>query len=144
MYHSEPRQKRLGLLKLDDLYKLQVNCLTYDCLKGDAPQQFKSLFIRKRDGGSASTRSQADNPNDIRLKDVIPSPGPVGKSIFSHIAPTFWNNLPNDLKICSSKAEFRRKVKKHLLEPYSTIVRCNNRLCSDIEHCVFSRDFYQS
>ena len=140
MYHTEPRQKKLGLLKLEDLYKLQVNCFTYDCLKGQAPQNFRSLFEWKRDCGSASTRSHADNPYDIRLRNNNVSSGPVGKASFSHVAPIFWNNLPNDLKTCASKAEFKRRVKKHLLEPYSTVINCNNRLCSDIEYCVFSRD----
>ena len=140
MYHSEPRQKKLGLLKLEDLYKLQVNCLTYDCLKGDAPDVFKKLFMRKRDCGSSRTRSQEDNPYDIKLREPNPSAGPVFNRSFSHIAPLFWNSLPNHLKNCNSKAKFRRKVKKHLLEPYSTIIQCRNRLCTDIEHCVFSRD----
>ena len=140
MYHSEPRQKKLGLLKLEDLYKTQVNCLTYDCLKGDAPDVFKKLFMRKRDCGSSRTRSQEDNPYDIKLREPNPSAGPVFNCSFSHIGPLFWNSLPNDLKNCNSKAEFRRKVKKHLLEPYSTIIQCRNRLCTDIDHCVFSRD----
>ena len=48
MYHCEPRQKKLGLLKLEDLYKLQVNCLTYDCLTGNAPEQFNTTFCGKK------------------------------------------------------------------------------------------------
>ena len=140
MYHCEPRQKKLGLLKLDDLYKLQVNCLTYDCLKGDAPDQFKSLFIRIKDCGSSQTRSHSANPYDIKLRLPAGNPGPVAKCSFSHVAPNFWNSLPNDLKNCLTKIEFRRKLKRHLIEPYSTIIHCSNRLCSDIDHCVFSRD----
>ena len=139
MYHCEPRQKKLGLLKLNDLYKLQVNCLTYDCLKGDAPEQFNTLFMRKRDCGSSQTRAQTENPDDIKLKISVLSPGPVMKSSFSHVAPSFWNVLPNELKSCATKQEFRRRLKSHLLEPYSTIIQCNNRLCTDTEYCVFSR-----
>ena len=140
MYHTEPRQKKLGLLKLEDLYKLQVNCLTYDCIKGEAPQLFKTLFERKRECGSASTRSHVENPNDIRLTSIHDHSGPVAKSSFAQVAPLFWNDLPNELKICNSKPEFKRKVKNHLLKPYSTIINCSNRLCSDTEYCVFSRD----
>ena len=140
MYHCEPRQKKLGLLKLDDLYKLQVNCLTYDCLKGDAPDQFKCLFIRKKDRGSSQTRSHSDNPNDIMVRTPSKNQGPVARTSFSYVAPTFWNSLPNELKTCNTKLEFRHKLKKHLLEPYSTIINCSNPLCSDIDYCVFSRD----
>ena len=140
MYHCEPRQKKLGLLKLDDLYKLQVNCLTYDCLKGEAPDQFKGLFMRIKDCGSSRTRSHSENPYDIKLRTPIGNPGPVAKCSFSHVAPNLWNSLPNDLKNCLTKLEFRRKLKQHLIEPYSSIINCSNRLCSDIDYCVFSRD----
>ena len=122
MYHCEPRQKKLGLLKLEDLYKLQVNCLTYDCLQGDAPEQYNTLFMRKKGCGSSLTRSQRNNPYDIKLQKPESNPGPVTKSSFSHVAPTFWNSLPNSLKSCSTKAEFCRKVKQHLLEPYIALI----------------------
>ena len=102
-------------LGLEDLYKLQVNCLTYDCLKGDASEQFGTMFMRKNDCGSSRTRAHNDNPNDIKLRTPEPSPGPVAKSSFSHVAPTFWNDLPNDLKSCATKQEFRRRLKRHLL-----------------------------
>ena len=137
-----------GLQNMPDLatnmLNLQVNCLTYDCLTGDAPEQFNTIFMRKKDCGSSATRSQCENPYDIKLQTPESSPGPVTKSSFSHVAPIFWNSLPNSLKTCPTKAEFRRKVKQHLLEPYSTVIQCTNRLCSDIEHCVFSRDLQNS
>ena len=141
MYHCEPRQKKLGLLKLEDLYKQQVNCLTFDCLNGNAPENFTQLFIMKKDCGSLSTRSQSDNPHDIMLRKPHSNIGPVTKTSFSHIAPLLWNSLPNELKSSKTKPEFKRKLKHHLLEPYSTIILCDNRLCSDTEHCKFSREF---
>ena len=134
MYHCEPRQKKLGLLKLEDIYKLQVNCFTYDCLNSDAPDHFNRLFIRKRNCGSSSTRSQTNDPYDIKLQIPESRPGPVAKSSFSHVAPMFWNSLPNDLKNCPNKTLFRSKLKRHLLESYSTIIQCSNRLCSDTEY----------
>ena len=140
MYHSEPRQKKLGLLKLEDLYKLQVNCLTFDCLKGDAPDHFKRLFMYSKDCGSSRTRSHNENPNNITLCTPTKRPGPVAKCSFSQVAPNFWNYLPNELQTCQTKNEFRRRVKRHLIEPYSTVIKCSNRLCSDIEFCTFSRD----
>ena len=140
MYHCEPRQKKLDLLKLEDLYKLQVNCLTYDCLKREAPDLFNQLFMFKKDCGSSKTRSHVENPLDIKLRDQMQNAGPVSKSSFSHVAPLFWNSLPNELRCCKTKDEFRRKVKQHLLEPYSTIINCQNRLCSDTENCIYSRN----
>ena len=38
MDHSEPRLKKLGILKLEDLYKMHPICLTYDCLNGEVPE----------------------------------------------------------------------------------------------------------
>ena len=134
MHHCEPRQKELGILKLHDLYKLQMNCLTFDCLRGDSPKWFADLFIRKGDATATVTRSQTDKPFDIQLKEPIMNPGPVLKSSFPLKAPEFWNQLPNNLKNCSSKKEFRSKAKKHLLDSYNNIILCSNPLCSDIEY----------
>jgi hypothetical protein len=42
---SEPRLEDLGILKLNDLYKLHTACLVYDCLiYKDAPAHLQGLF----------------------------------------------------------------------------------------------------
>ena len=101
---------------------------------------FNQLFRYKKDCGSSKTRSHVENPLDIKLRDQMQNAGPVSKSSFSHVAPLFWNSLPNELRCCKTKDKFRRKVKQHLLEPYSTIINCQNRLCSDTENCIYSRN----
>ena len=81
MDHSEPRLKKMGVLRLSDLYKMQVNCLTYDCVKGPCPTFFNSLFRPKSSTSNASTRSQSTKPLDIELVNVT-SKGPLQKHTF--------------------------------------------------------------
>jgi hypothetical protein len=71
MDHSEPRLKSLGILKLNDLYKLHTACLVYDCLNGDAPAQLQGLFSYTAGGSRASTRSQTSKPLDIKATKPI-------------------------------------------------------------------------
>ena len=40
--HTEPRMKKLELLKLDDLYKTECMLLIHDSVHGNAPSNIKS------------------------------------------------------------------------------------------------------
>ena len=138
MDHSEPRQKDLEILKIRDLYKMRTNCLTYDCLHGNAPEMFKNLFVQntERDmGNTRTTRSQSNRPNNIRLRQTVNNPGPVTKSCFFFTAIEIWNELPDDIKTSSSKNQFKNRLKKHYLESYKSIIPCSNPLCGDIQNC---------
>ena len=38
----------------------------------------------------------------------------MDRSTFSYVAPTWWNNLPNDVKNFQSLAEFKSKARTFL------------------------------
>jgi hypothetical protein len=44
MEHTEPRLKKLGILKLEDLYRYHVRNLVYDCLNDHAPSEKFEIF----------------------------------------------------------------------------------------------------
>jgi hypothetical protein len=46
--HCEPRQKQLRILKLEDLYRMHTNRLTYDCLNGESQQKPGTTFLLHR------------------------------------------------------------------------------------------------
>ena len=133
--HSEPRQKTLGILKLDDLYKLQICATVFDCLTGSAPPHFCEIFkIIGQDKGP-STRMQIEKPLNIATLNVIKNPGPVLSSSLLIQGPTLWNQLPNEIQASRSKEELRNKLKRFYLQQYISKTPCTNRLCADIRHC---------
>jgi hypothetical protein len=133
--HNEPRLKDLGILKLNDLYKLHTACLVYDCLIGDAPAHMQGLFSYIADGARTSTRSQTNKPLDIKATNPVIKPGPVLSSNFMCKGPELWNNLPESLQDFTNKVALRSKLKESYLVQYLDKPLCKNLLCSDINHC---------
>merc|ERR1712113_1314136 len=117
---------------------MRTNCLTYDCLNGNAPEAFCSLFIQNTERdmtNTRTTRSNSSRPHDIRPCQTISNPGPVSKSCFFLTAIDFWNELPLEIKTSSSKNQFKNRLKKHYLSSYQTVIACRNPLCGDIRNC---------
>ena len=135
MDHCEPRQKELGILKIDDLYKVQTVCLTYDCLNGFAPTELCTLFRHNTESMGATTRSQTDKPLDITVCSIPKRPGPVLSNSFLLKAPELWNQLPEPIQHSQNKSVLRFNLKKLLLDQYSNVSHCSNTLCSDVNFC---------
>jgi hypothetical protein len=138
MDHSEPRQKKLGILKIDDLYKKQVNCFVYNCLNGHAPQ-FKNSFSYISDSEGTTTRAITGKPHDIKVS-VCPNnrAGPIIGSSFLKKGPEFWNDLLPEIQNCPNRDLLKRQLKSHYLGKYTDKVPCSNAACSDHDHCVQS------
>ena len=64
--HTEPRMKKLGLLKFDDLYSIQSTLLVHDCFYGNAPQSLRSC-ISLANNSSHLLRNQTNNPLDLKV-----------------------------------------------------------------------------
>jgi hypothetical protein len=136
MDHSEPRLKGLGILKLNDLYKLHIACLVYDYLNGDAPAQLQGLFSYSADRARTSTRSQTNKPLDIKTTIPTKKPGLVLSSSFICKGPELWNNLSELLQASASKKVLRSKLHLH---QYVNKLPCKNALCADIDYCYHSQ-----
>ena len=117
---------------------MRTNCLTYDCLNGNAPESYRNLFVQNNERDMANTRttrSNSNKPHDIRLREAVNNPGPVTKSCFFLTAIDIWNELPDDIKASSSKNQFKSRLKKHYLSSYRPFILCSNPLCGDIHYC---------
>ena len=138
MDHSEPRMKRLGILKLEDLFKLQTVSLAFDCLKNESPEYFKNLFTYPNNTGR-TLRTQTAHPHNITLSVPRRIPGPTQKTSFFNLAPNHWNDLPDEVKKIQTKNAFRANVKKFYLSAYKSQIECTNIYCSDIYNCFHVR-----
>ena len=132
--HTEPRMKRLGLLKFDDLYKTQCMLLTHDCIYAKAPPSIKNCLYSVG-SGEHSLRSQAAKPLDLKIPHLRSR---AGTNSFSANAPRFWNNVPTELRSIERKTTFKKAVQNSILRTYESKTSCNNPRCSDHHNHITS------
>ena len=65
--HSEPRMKKLGILKVSDQYQVQCVNTTYDMLKGHCPDIFNLKDRIRTNNTSHNLRSNASQPENLNL-----------------------------------------------------------------------------
>ena len=128
--HTEPRMKKLGLLKFGDLYEHQCLTLTHDCYYHRAPIRVRNL-LNSQQSSEYNLRGQALNPLDLKVPCFKSR---AASNSFSTRGPTFWNNIPEDLRKIEQRAQFKRTVKKSILDKYEHRSDCSNPRCKDRRH----------
>ena len=125
--HTEPRMKKLGLLKFDDLYKTECTSLVHDCVHGNAPTNIKSS-LKLANSSEHNLRNQAENPLDLRVPNLKTR---VGTSSFSLKGPQFWNSISTEHRNIKRKVSFKKAVKNSILYTYEKTTSCKNPQCRD-------------
>ena len=107
LQHTEPLFKDLNILPFRNLYIFKVLNIFF-CKSGEDRQNFG---LR----GRARTLR--------RCADVsVPKPNLTAyKHFFSFLAPKFFNNLPEEIKLCNNKKTYSKLVKNILLSNPSSI-----------------------
>ena len=110
--HITPVLKQLHWLpvRMRVLYKLLV--LTYRALEGKGPSYLRDIIELYKPKTSVVLRS--DGRLDLPWSNLVS----YGDRAFSVAAPTEWNNLPSDLKDCTSYNLFKSKLRTYLFERY--------------------------
>ena len=106
--HITPVLKQLHWLpvRMRVLYKLLV--LTYRALEGKGPSYLQDIVELYKPKTSVVLRS--DGRLDLPWSNLVS----YGDRAFSVAAPAEWNNLPSDLKDCTSYNLFKSKLKTYL------------------------------
>ena len=104
--HTFPLFSELSILKLKDIYDLQLVCFVYDCLYDISPKQFHPWFKLITDNHDQATRSNTANIETGSNKTTL------GNNLFVPYArttcgirsirvkgPAHWNKIPHN--ICS-------------------------------------------
>ena len=125
--HTEPRMKKLGLLKFDDLYKTECALLTHECVHGNAPCNIKN-GIKPANSSEHNLRSQAENPLDLRIPNMKTR---AGNSSFIANGPKIWNDIPMELRNIQRKKSFKNSIKNAILKEYEQKATCTNPRCRD-------------
>ena len=129
--HTEPRMKKIGILKLEDLYKQQCLVNMHDCVHENAPYPIRKLVQLESHVSHFNLRSNTQNPLNVTA--------PITKSrissqSFSSKGPLFWNPLSTELKGIKRKSSFKNKIKRITLDEYQAASDCNNPRCMDRSH----------
>merc|ERR1711954_97960 len=125
--HTEPRMKKLELLKLDDLYRTECMLLIHDCVHGNAPANIKSS-IKLINSSDHSLRNHVLNPLDLRIPSHKTR---AGTSSFFTKGPQFWNDISSEIRSVNRKVSFKTAVKNSILKDYEQKATCTNPRCRD-------------
>ena len=100
--HTEPLFYSNGILKFDDIFKLNVGLYMYD-------HRLSGQYNR---GHGYNTRNRNELlPNSARLT--------VCEYTMSVVGPNTWNNIPTEIQQSHSRNSFKYNYKKYLLSFYA-------------------------
>ena len=131
MSHTEPRMKKFGLLKLEQLYEHQCSTLMHDIINKRAPKAMENLINLEREATPHSLRNHQSDPHHLRPPLTRTK---TGTNSLSSKGPHIWNLLPNELRSITSKSIFKNRLKQHYLKQYKDSTECSNPRCTDRRH----------
>ena len=78
-------------------------------LKGQCPDIYDLKTTLNQNAQNLNLRSTVDRPNDLRLPSHRRT---QTKSSFLTHTPNLWNKLPDELKLCNTRKQFKTKLKE--------------------------------
>ena len=131
MAHTEPRMKKAGLLKFDDLYKQQCLMQVHDCITKNAPHSIQKLIQAEQNPTRYTLRNPSNNPLNLKVPNMKTR---AGMHSFRIKGPTIWNETPDELRKNKKKTIFKNSLKRFFLYNYSINSKCTNPRCRDHRH----------
>ena len=104
---SAPLFDALQILKLDDLFKLQVTSFVYECLNNLAPIYFREYFVSIHSVHNIGTRQ-------FKKGDLFAlhcNTTQYGLRSIYYLGVRIWNSLPIEIRESPSLSIFKKKLK---------------------------------
>jgi len=105
-----PYLKQLHILPVESRIKYKLCLLVYKCIQGLAPQYLIDTLKEKK------VDSRLRSANDFFMLHEPRPNSTYGESAFSYAGPHEWNQLPYDLKACTSLQMFKSSLKTHFFK----------------------------
>ena len=118
--HCDPLFKSSRILKVKDIYNLNISLIGYDYLHNLLPDSFRDFYPTS--AASMITRQSFNIPAKT------PRTRYSSVTVF-HEIPRIWNSLPIDIKTQERRNAFKNKCKDMYLNTYLASVVCNNPHC---------------
>ena len=111
---SNPLFKQLGILKIQDIYKLNFACFIYDTLKQKTPINFAEWFKYNHTIHSYNTRANTNvvmiNDSEIELTNILHiqncNLSTYGAKTFKVAGRVLWNELLDQIRNANSRFIF--------------------------------------
>ena len=109
--HTNELFKISKILKLPDLYKLQLSKFMYKHTNLSLPGALRDIFTPNRAIHDYNTRNRNDPCIQLHKSNIV-------HQNITHCGPLLWNNIPNKVKQTPTMASFKRNYKSILLDKY--------------------------
>ena len=109
--HTDVLFRENRILKITDLYRLQLGCFMYNININATPTVFKGMFQKNNVIHNYSTRQA----NDFHLPKNRTN---FGNKTFKFSGPKLWNSFDDSIKQAPNFNRFKCKLKRMFLEMY--------------------------
>lgn len=106
--HTHLLFRRLCILKILEIHKLQVACFMFKVNNGCAPTYFMNMFVTNDSTHSHFTRQASDYHLIAHRTNIL-------KFSLRIAGPILWNSLSLTVRSCNTLSSFKRRYKKILL-----------------------------
>ena len=124
--HTEPLFKKCQIFKIEDLYKFQVSMFMYAFVNHKLPKSFDGVFRFNSDVQVSHITRQSNLINVPRCHSAYSGRLPL------YSFPVIWNEWIHRISYCTSKSQFKNRMKAHILSNYLDRVKCSYQSC---KHC---------
>ena len=141
---SEPLYKKLEVLKLEDIFKLNIAKFVYSTLTFLSPNNFHEWFSYDHEIHSHSTRSAAEITREEYFDVGIAtqtytlhtksSKNNYGVNMIQKSGPIIWNSIPERIQDSTSISSFKYQLKKYLFSKYDVDNTSNNEYARIYNH----------
>ncbi len=122
--HTAPLFKQGNILRVNDLYRLQILMFAHDFKHDKLPRSFTSYFPSNAQYYSTTRHTHHLYRHIPRTK--------FSTNLPVHIIPSTWNALSNNITSIDNINSFKSRVKKDFLNNYVLpVLPCNNPRCPD-------------
>ena len=117
---SSPLFAKLGLLKLKDIFSLQVSIFIHKCLDLQTSDNFNDWYILNHSKHNYLTRHNYNNPsNKVATNSLFPArTSNYGLKKLKVKGPKIWNTLPTIIRTTQSPYSFKKSLKLHFISTY--------------------------
>ena len=110
--HTDSLFKGNNILKINDIYSLNLGTFMYQLKKKDLPKVFHNMFTTNNEYHNYPTR-QASFYHLPRTRTLF------ANKIFTNSGPKFWNSLSPEIRETNTVYTFKRKLKAILINDYN-------------------------
>ena len=122
--HSDPLFQRLGVLKVEDIFKLRMCTFYHQLPKKTSPENFHSWFTLTSQVHTHNTRSKFvalnNNITTRTLYIQFARTAHYGNKLLKVLGAKIWNNLPPTLRVENiTYFKFKEEMTKFLIDKSS-------------------------